>query len=473
MNVYSNKPQALPPESQGTARLFGSSGIRGTANVDFTPELALRTGIGVASMLGASGKILLARDTRVTGPMFEKAFAAGVMSGGINVYRAGVMPTPALAYLTRKKGYKAGVMVTASHNPPEYNGLKIFDSEGIALSEEEEAELEARMFQEHSVGASWDKVGTSYDVNPLGEYVEMLSSIIELKRKWRVLVDPGNGATCEVTPEVMRNLGCETQTVNGQPDGRFPGRNSEPNEENLAKTGQLVRAFGVDLGIAHDGDGDRIVIIDSDGTLVPPDKLMAGFAAEAVRQAGGGYVVVNADASRAVDEKVKEAGGQVVRTKVGDVYIARELLRLKGVFGGEPSGAWIHPKYHLCPDGPLSAVLILGLLDRLDIHLSELIKGVPEYVMMREKVKCPNPLKGEVMRTLSEILPAALPKVTKTDSVDGIRVDLTDGSWILVRPSGTEPLIRVTVEARTRKECEDLLTKARGKVELTVRTVTL
>ncbi len=449
--------------------MFGSSGIRGTANSDFTPELALRTGIGVASMLGGSGRILLARDTRVTGPMFENAFAAGVMSGGVNVYRAGIMPTPALAYLTRKRGFKTGVMVTASHNPPEYNGLKIFDGTGIALSEDEEAGLEAMMFQGNLVGASWDKVGTSYDTNPLAEYVEMLSSLVKLKRKWRVLVDPGNGATCEVTPQVMRNLGCETQTVNGQPDGRFPGRNSEPNEENLAQTCKLVRAFEVDLGVAHDGDGDRIVMIDSDGDLVPPDKLMAGFAAEAVREAGGGYVVVNADASRAVDEKVKEAGGEVIRTRVGDVYIARELLRLKGVFGGEPSGAWIHPKYHFCPDGPLSAVLIIGLLDRLGLQLSELIRGVPEYPMKREKVKCPNPAKEEVMRKLRDKLPAALPQVTSTDAIDGIRIDLTDGSWILARPSGTEPLIRITVEARTSKESEDLLGKARRIVEETVR----
>ncbi len=421
-------------------------------------------------MLGGSGRILLARDTRVTGPMFEKAFAAGVMSGGVNVYRAGIMPTPALAYLTRKRGFKTGVMVTASHNPPEYNGLKIFDRTGIALSEDEEVGLEARMFQDNLVGAPWDKVGTSYDTNPLQEYVEMLSSLVKLKRKWRVLVDPGNGATCEVTPQVMRSLGCETQTVNGQPDGRFPGRNSEPNEENLAQTCKLVRAFEVDLGVAHDGDGDRIVMIDSDGNLVPPDKLMAGFAAEVVREAGGGYVVVNADASRAVDEKVKQAGGEVVRTRVGDVYIARELLRLKGVFGGEPSGAWIHPRYHFCPDGPLSAVLIIGLLDRLGVQLSELIKGVPEYPMKREKVRCPNPAKEEVMRKLSEKLPAALPQVNSTDAIDGIRVDLADGSWILARPSGTEPLIRITVEARTSKESEDLLGKTRRIVEETVRT---
>ena len=451
-------------------RLFGSSGIRGTANIDFTPELALRTGVGVASTLGGSGRILLARDTRLTGPMFEKAFAAGVMSGGVSVCRAGVMPTPALAYLTRKKGFKAGVMVTASHNPPEYNGLKIFDETGIALSEDEEARLEAKMFQDNAVGVSWDKVGTSYDVNPLDEYIEMLSSLVELRRKWRVLVDPGNGATCAVTPQVLRNLGCETQTVNGQPDGRFPGRNSEPNEENLAETCKLVRAFEVELGVAHDGDGDRIVMIDSDGNLVPPDKLMAGFAAEAVRQAGGGYVVVNADASRAVDEKVKEAGGEVVRTRVGDVYIARELLRLKGVFGGEPSGAWIHPKYHLCTDGPLSAVLIIGLLDRLGLQLSELIKGVPDYPMRREKVKCPNVAKEEVMRKLSENLPDALPQVTGTNTIDGIRVELTDGSWILARPSGTEPLIRITVEARTSVESDDLLGKARRIVEEIVRT---
>jgi phosphoglucosamine mutase len=453
-------------------RLFGSSGIRGIANVDFTPELALRTGIGVASMLAGSGRVLLARDTRLTGPMFEKAFASGVMSGGVNVYRAGIMPTPALAYLTKKQGFKAGVMVTASHNPPEYNGLKVFGSDGIALSGEDEATLESRMTQPDVQGAAWDSVGTSYDTTPIGDYLDMLSSILVLKKKWRVLVDPGNGATCKVTPTVLRSLGCVVQTINGQPDGRFPGRNSEPNEENLVETGKLVSSLSADLGVAHDGDGDRIVIIGADGAIVPPDKLMAAFAAEAVRLAGGGYVVVNADASRAVEEKVKQAGGRVVRTKVGDVYIARELLRLKGIFGGEPSGAWIHPQYHLCPDGPLSAVLIIGLLDRLNIQLSELIRGVPEYPMKREKVECPNSAKLQVMANLREQLPTQLSSVNKIDDIDGVRIDLTDGSWILARPSGTEPLIRITVEAPTVKESEDLLVKSRSIVEEQVRAIT-
>lgn len=452
-------------------RLFGSSGIRGIANKDFTPELAFRTGISVASMLGGSGRVLLARDTRVTGPMFEKAFAAGAMSGGMNVHRAGVMPTPALAYLTKKHGFKAGIMVTASHNPPEYNGLKIFGADGIALSGDDEKNLEKIMLRDDLPTVQWNEVGTGCDTNPLSEYLEMLSSAVKLKKKWRVLVDPGNGATCEVTPKVLRHMGCKAQSVNAQPDGRFPGRNSEPNEENLDETCRMVNALGVDLGVAHDGDGDRIVIIDPDGSLVPPDKLMAAFASETVRLARGGYVVVNADASRAVDEKVQQAGGKVVRTKVGDVYIARELQRLNGVFGGEPSGAWIHPKYHLCPDGPLSAVLIIGLLDRLDVELSELIREVPEYPMKRQKIQCPNSAKLTVMRMLKEQLPLKLPRVTHTDDIDGIRIDLADGSWILARPSGTEPLIRVTVEARTVEESEELLAKSKGIVEQVVRGI--
>ncbi len=423
-------------------------------------------------MLSASGKVLLARDTRLTGPVFEKAFASGVMSGGVNVYHAGVMPTPALAYLTRKQGFKAGIMVTASHNPPEYNGLKIFGSDGIALSGEDEATLESRMMETSVQGAAWNAVGTSYEARPLDEYLDLLRLAVNLKKEWSVLVDPGNGATCDVTPKVLRSLGCIVQTINGQPDGRFPGRNSEPNEENLSDTGHLVNALGMDLGVAHDGDGDRVVIIDVDGAIVQPDKLMAAFAAEAVRVAGGGYVVVNADASRAVEEKVEEAGGKVVRTRVGDVYIARELQRLNGVFGGEPSGAWIHPQYHLCPDGPLSAVLIIALLDRLDIQLSELIKGVPEYPMKREKVGCPNSAKPQVMINLKEQLPKRLSDVNHTDDIDGIRIELADGSWILARPSGTEPLIRITVEAKTVKESEDLLAKARSIVEEQVRAIT-
>ncbi len=442
-------------------RLFGSSGIRGVANRDFTPEIAIRAGIGVSSMLDGSGKVLLARDTRLTGPLFEDAFAAGAMSGGVEIFKAGVMPTPALAYLTKKHGFKAGAMVTASHNPPEYNGLKIFGVDGIALSEEEEGKLERRMSQNKGKTASWETIGTSHNVQYLNEYISFLSSIVRLRKKWRILVDPGNGATCEVTPNVMRLIGCEVLTVNAQPDGHFPGRNSEPTEENLSETGRIVRALGAELGIAHDGDGDRIVIIDSDGTLVPPDKLMAAFASEMIKKNGGGCVVVNVDASRAVDEMVGKAGGKVVRTKVGDVHIARELTRLGGVFGGEPSGAWIHPRYHLCPDGPLSAVLIIELLDRLDIELAELIQAVPEYAMRRDKLECPDSSKADVMRILGERMPSDLDSVAHHDEIDGIRVDLTDGSWILARPSGTEPIIRLTVEARTYKQAEEILSKAR------------
>jgi len=427
--------------------LFGTSGVRGLANVEVDPPLALRLGLGLASLLGNSGRVVVGRDPRTSSEMLERALLAGLLSGGVTAVRAGMVPTPVLAFSVREWRAEAGVMVTASHNPPEYNGLKCWDGEGAAFTPEREEELEREMGRAR--GVEWRRVGGLEERDPVGEYLRWVLGRFPLREGHRVVVDCGNGAACRVTPPLLREAGCEVLSLHGFPSGLFPGRGPEPTAESLSDLSRAVVSRGAEVGFAHDGDADRIAVVDDRGRFAPPDKLLALVASHLVRK--GEKVVTTVDASRVVEEWVERKGGKVVRTRVGDVSVAWALRREGGRFGGEPSGAWILPEAHLAPDGPLATLLLLRMLEEEGRRLSELLDEVPSYPLLREKVPCAPGEKGERMRRLREKV-ERLEGVVGVEEVDGLRISFEEGSWLLVRPSGTEPCLRVTCEARTEGE---------------------
>ena len=428
-------------------RLFGTSGIRGLANAEVDPPLALRVGLGLASLLGNSGRVVVGRDPRTSSEMLESALLAGLLSGGCTAVRAGMVPTPVLAFAVREWRAGAGVMVTASHNPPEYNGLKCWDGEGAAFTPEREEELEGEMGRAGGVG--WRRVGRVEERDPVGEYLRWVLHRFPLAKKHRVAVDCGNGAASGVTPLLLREGGCEVLSLNGVPSGDFPGRGSEPSPESLSDLSRAVVSSGAEVGFAHDGDADRIAAVDDRGRFAPQDKLLALVASHLVGR--GEKVVTTVDASRVVEEWVERKGGRVVRTRVGDVSVASVLREEGGRFGGEPSGAWILPEAHLAPDGPLAAVLILRMLEEEGRRLSELLDEVPSYPLLREKVACaPGEKEGRMERLRRRR--GELGGVSAVEEVDGLRISFEEGSWVLVRPSGTEPCLRITCEARTEEE---------------------
>jgi len=447
-------------------KLFGSSGIRGLVNVEVTPLLAQKVGAALASQF-EEGAIIVGRDTRLSGRMLEAALTSGISSCGFVTGTLGIVPTPVVALLTRERGAEAGVAITASHNPPEYNGLKIFDTTGMAYTGEQQAALEETIEKAEFKTSSWSRVGRVEEIDGVRFYVDTLANAIGFTREWNVVCDLFNGATCTVAPEVFNELGCTTTMLNAQPDGSFPAGNPEPNTESLARLGRMMRETKASIGFGFDGDGDRMMAVDEKGNVPSPDRVLAAYAKHVVEERGGGIIVTHVGASMCIDEAVESAGGSVIRTKVGDVHITEAMIANGAVFGGEPVGAWVHPEVHLCPDGILSALKLMLALEEEGKTLSEMVADIPDYPTLRAKVECPNKVKERVMDGVSSNYGEGFSDVRNVTAVDGVRIELEDG-WALIRPSGTEPVIRITVEAREEKRAKELLEASRSFVNSTM-----
>jgi len=429
--------------------------VRGLVNVDLTPILAAKIGLAVVTFSKAK-RVLVARDTRVSGLMLENALVSGLLAEGADVNCVGVVPTSVLAYLTKKLKADAGVMITASHNPPQYNGIKIFGRDSLAYGDESQDKLEKIIENESFRRGDWRNVGEALYVDESRLYVEMIRKTTKLHKKWHVIVDPGCGATYNLAPAIFEILGCKLTTINSQSDGFFPARSPEPNVESLKSLAKIVLELDADLGIGYDGDGDRAAFIDEKGIFVDFDRVLAAYAAHVAKKKGEGIVVTNVEASMCVEKTVEAHGGKVVRTKVGDVYVAEAIKQHKAVFGGEPCGAWIHPRFHYCPDGILSSVMLLKALEDEDKSLLEFIAETPQYQILRENIACKNEVKHKVVEKVGEGLKAVFPAYKEYSTVDGVRLALRNG-WILVRASGTEPLVRLTVEGESLKAAREIL----------------
>jgi phosphoglucosamine mutase len=439
-------------------KLFGSSGVRGVANVDLTPLLACKVAMA-AAVHSKAKRAVVAADTRVSGDMIRNALVAGLESCGVNVLDAGIVPTPTLAYAVKALGADVGFMLTASHNPPQYNGIKVFRGDSLSYTDADQDAVEKLVAEERFVRADWRALGKTVPVDAESVYLEMAQKAVSLKKPWRVVVDPGCGATYNVGPALLKALGCKVTALNAQPDGHFPARKSEPNAESLGDLAKTVQTLGADIGVAFDGDGDRVAFIDEKGVFVDLDRSLAGYAGYALGRSGGGVVVTNVEASMCVETIAQKHGGRVVRTRVGDVYVSQALAEEGAVFGGEACGAWVHPKYHLCPDGPLSAALFLAALESEGKTVSRFIAQVPQYITMRENIACENKQKYAAVNALEKPLKQAFPEFADFSKVDGVRLGLKNG-WLLVRASGTEPLIRLTVEGQTSAAAKDITRKA-------------
>jgi phosphoglucosamine mutase len=438
-------------------KLFGSSGVRGLVNTDLTPILAAKIGLAVATFSKAK-RVFVARDTRVSGLMFENALVSGFLSGGVDVNCLGVVPTPVLAYLTKKLKADAGVMITASHNPPQYNGIKIFGKDSLAYGDESQNAVEKAIENESFRRGDWRNVGEVLCVDESYLYMEMIRKTMKLHKKWHVIIDAGCGATCNLAPAIFENLGCKVTAINSQPDGFFPARSPEPNAGSLKPLAKIVKKLGTDLGIGYDGDGDRAAFIDAEGNFVDFDRVLAAYAAHVVKKRDGGIVVTNVEASMCVEKMVKAHGGKVVRTRVGDVYVAETMKQHNAVFGGESCGAWIHPRFHYCPDGILSSVMLLKALEDEDKSLLEFTAETPQYQILRENIACKDEIKYKVMKKVEQNLRAVFPAYKEYSTVDGVRLVVRDG-WILVRASGTEPFVRLTVEGESFKAAKEIMKK--------------
>ncbi|MCK4812109.1 MAG: phosphoglucosamine mutase [Methanosarcinales archaeon] len=434
---------------------FGSSGIRGVVNTEITSESALCIGRAVGSEYR---DVVVGRDPRTSSEMIEFAAISGLLSMGCQVTRIGMVATPTLAYAARS--HDCGVMITASHNPPEYAGVKLFNPDGMAFDSGQQESIEGSIegLVEGSVESAYSKLTplTTWDCihpvrtdkNAVSDHISMILSSIRIEKQMLVVVDCGCGAASLTTPYLLRELGCDVITLNSQPDGFFPGRSSEPKEENLASLRSLVREVHADVGIAHDGDADRMVAVDDTGRFVSNDKLLAFFGMREAERS----MVVPVDTSMLIDAVLP--GVTITRTRVGDVYVAEEIKRTLADFGGEASGTWIFPKVSYCPDGIYAAARLVEIISREEGRFSDHISALPQYEIKRGALPMPHRGGMDDMRRIEEEL-RTVPGFTDINTLDGVRIALDD-AWALVRPSGTEPLIRITVEGKTRDEVERL-----------------
>ncbi len=429
-------------------KLFGTSGIRGLIGSEVTCELALNVAKSLAYYLGNEGTVVLGYDTRTTNEMLDQAICAGLLESGVDVVKIGMVPTPLVGYATEKLDADAGIMLTASHNPSPYNGIKLWNKNGMAYTSAQESKIEEIYTNKDYISVSWDKIGKlSVNEEIKGQYIDDLVDMVDIKKGLKVVIDCASGAGSEISPLVFRKAGCEVTTLNSQPDGFFPGRNPEPNAENLQTLMKTVVAIGADLGIAHDGDADRMITVDEMGNVSPFDSLLALISKEFE-----GDIVTTVDAGLCMDESVK---GEVLRTKVGDVNVAEVIIEKDAAFGGEPSGTWLHPDFCMCPDGILSGLRMAEIVSR-DGKLSDLLAQIPSYPNIREKITCSKEAKIKVMENMEELLTDAFDDIRDVNSIDGVRLTFEDDSWVLVRPSGTEDYIRITLESRDEARAESI-----------------
>ncbi|MCX8195717.1 MAG: phosphoglucosamine mutase [Acidilobaceae archaeon] len=430
-------------------RLFGTDGVRGVTGTDFTPEMGLRLGRAIGAFFGKGSRLLAGRDVRAGGDMILSSVMAGLLAEGVKVYYAGLAPTPAVQLAVRRGGYDGGIMVTASHNPPEYNGVKVIGPEGIELSREEEKVVEDHYFSAHASRLGWRSLTESVELRHgvIEEYVEAIAEQVDrdsiARLDGKVVVDCANSVGSLATPLLLRRLGLKALSINCHLDPEFPGREPEPTPDSLREAASLVVSSKAILGVGHDGDADRAIFIDERGVAYWGDRSGALLALHASRKWDAPKrVFTGVSSSMLVEEFLKPQGIDVVWTPVGSVTIARTLWRERGIAGFEENGGYIHYPHQCVRDGAMKLALMLDLMTSERASASELFSRLPRYFSRKTKVRVTPEEAACAVESVKELF-AGYRQIT----IDGVKV-FGEDFWVLVRPSGTEPVVRVMAEAR-------------------------
>jgi len=443
-------------------RLFGTNGVRFVPGVSNDLDFAINLGEAIGTFFG-SGEILLGQDGRISSPALSNATVSGLLSSGLDVAEAGLVPTPALQYGVKTMGFKGGVMVTASHNPPQYNGLKVSGSDGVEIPRLDEQRVEKIYFDKSQNKADWKTIGVArQEPSVVRNYLKGILSRVNAKsieqRKFVVVMDIGNGAQSGAAPYLVESLGCKVITLNSVVDGSFPGRGPEPTPDTLNDLSAAVKSVGADLGVAYDGDGDRSMFCDEDGRVLWGDQsgcLLADFVLE---KHPGGTIVTSIASSQAIETVTKRHGAKVLRTRVGSVEIARTILERNAVFGFEENGGCIYQPHIPVRDGGMTTALMLECLAARGMSFSKALSFVvPKFFQAKTKLEVNHKKVDAVMRAIERQAKGEI------ERVDGVKVWTDEKSWVLIRPSGTEPIVRIFAESDTQEKADQLLKKF-GKV---------
>src|SRR6266446_5355563 len=441
-------------------RPFGTNGIRGVAGTEINSGLAFRVGSALGTLF-PKHRVLIGRDGRLSSRMLLEGVAAGVLARGNDVDDRGLITTPALEFMVKNTLHSAGIMITASHNPPEYNGFKVVDSDGIEIPRAKEEKMEL-LIHHDKWRASYQPGRRIVNEGRIESYFEKLEGQVLARdaiKNLKIVIDTGNGVAALTTPKLLRKLGARVIGINDLIDGEFPGRNSEPRPENLGALSKIVREEKADLGIAHDGDGDRAIFVDETGIVQPGDRTLALIEDELLKNHPGAKVVTPINTSMVVSEIASRRKGKLILTKVGSIEVSRTVVRVGALLGGEENGGIFYAPHHPVRDGTMATVLVVNAIVRTGKSLSKLLDGLPKFYMVKEKIACKEEAKDHAIK----ILRASL-KRRKSNTLDGIRVDVEGRGWVLVRASGTEPLLRLYAEAKTEDQLQEILEEFRPLV---------
>ncbi|MFH1285268.1 MAG: phosphoglucosamine mutase [Candidatus Micrarchaeota archaeon] len=446
------------------AKFFGTNGIRKKVE-ELSPEFVAGICAAFASY-SKGGTILIGRDTRTSGEMIANAAIAGLTSAGARVVDLGVVPAPTVEFLVHKRKANGGIIVTAPHNPPEWNALKFVDGNGIGITSERGEEIERIYLEGKSKRAGWSDIkNVEKDERAIREHIDGIKKFVDCakteKKKLHVVLDCGNGTASLIAPYLFREMGCGVTTINSHPDGFFPGRNSEPSRENIADLVASVPLLKADLGIAWDGDADRVIFVDEKGSYIIGDKSFALCVKIKLAQKGVKKLSATTVAtSNVVKEVTENAGGKLVYTAVGGPYLSEVIRKDGAAIAGEEVGGVIWPEIHPGKDGLFTAAKIVEAV--CEKPLSKLIGELPEYYNSKTKIVCEGKKKFEAIEKLIGL--AKKEGKGKLTLVDGIRIDF-EKSWVIARPSGTENYIRVFAEAKSAEEAKTLMGKYAKMVE--------
>ena len=443
------------------AKFFGTNGIRGVFSEDFTLEFVHDMTLALGTYF-EKGPILIGYDGRESSPVICKIIASTLNSIGIDCNVAGIVPTPCLEFAVKTLGYSGGIMITASHNPPQYNGIKPAASDGVEISREDELIIEDIYFKKTWI-TNPEKWGvTGEETRTIETYLNGIISQIDSKliesKPFKVVLDLGNGAQIVSAPNFCETIKCETILINETLDGMFPGRGSEPTPQNLSILSKTVIENKADFGIAFDGDGDRSIFCDELGNILTGDRSALILIKHILTKNPNSLVVTCLNSGTNTETLTEKYNSQVLRTKVGSVEVSRKMLSTNALIGFEENGGFMFGKHNQVRDGCMSLGLMLDFLSTTNNSLSQEISQLPPSFTTKDKIECSEENANKIISSLKDEFP-------NSDTSDGIKITLDEKNWVMIRPSGTEPIIRIYAESTDQENLEALMTKFLQKVK--------
>jgi len=448
---------AVRHSGRGTL-MVGISGVRGIVGESLTPEFLSRLGQAYGTYVRA-GRVVVGRDARVSGEMVKHAVFGGLLSAGCSIVDIGVCATPTATLMIEELRADGGIVISASHNPAEWNGLKFFRRDGIYLNAEQGRELLDIYYQGDYLRTKWDgfkAVETNSDAERV--HVERVLANIDAEAvraaKLRVALDCCNGAGVGVTDKLLAALGCRVERIHCTPDGLFP-HDPEPTFENLADLVDCVRRSGVDVGFAQDPDADRLAVVSEDGSFLSEEYTLA-LVVDYVLPTRPGPVVTNMSTSMMIDRIAERHRCRVIRVPVGEVNVAEAMKEHGSPIGGEGNGGVIDSRVHYGRDSLVGIALVLEAMAKTGRKVSELVAALPRYHMLKTRIECPRAYAREILKRLQAEHEGA-------DTTDGLKIQWPD-AWVHLRPSNTEPILRIIAEAATPERTRELVETFKAKI---------